>query len=495
MSDVSTYIEALDMNIEDLYEMTEQERENYYEELIANMSDEEIEELQSELKSAFDALEYHLIGQQADLEYIIDSDDSTAGEIAQAEYYVDMVDGMLEICDDFSSEFADAQDSLTAHNVELTSGTYTFDAGSDVQDGEEFVIDASGTGEKPETAGTDEYADDDSWVDTDGDGYKDTQADTDGDGRADVDTNGDGKITEADMLNAWETQSSATVVITLDENDTMTLSSYDSETGETKWAVTKEDGTTYYVTIKGTPDIRLSGGFGGLSPDAVADTWSPELLHRFYENTTTSKSFGDLAGVEKPESSGDYYTVYDMSDYDNEDSDNPANELNLTPSDEDFENGREYTITCQEDYADYINLNFDDDVELNFSEGSDGEIVITATNSNGETVTIKIYDWQSPGDLGFTSTDDASGFDIINIEGGNITQSDANAAYAISATTEDAAEDFYGIYTAAAIIYHNGEDESLYEKYKSSRGPNWDHDFKFAPSDFDIGLSLERSGS
>lgn len=491
-TNLDTYIDCLGIDLEDLYEMSEADREAFYKEALADLSTTEATDLAADFEEALDDLRKETLDEyQEDLEDIIDDGDSTTEEIARAERALEEVEALIEFANGEETNFGAAQTELSEENVDATDGEpYTFSA-TDPENGQEYVIDATSSEEEGEDEGSwldsyDQHAGDESYVDSDGNGSLDTQADTDGDGRADVDTTGDGAIDELDMLD-YDERNSTNQTITLTVDGTVELASYDAETGTTRWAVTteNEDGETitYYITVKGFPDIKFTGDYtmGGTDIDT---SWAPELLNRCYDSSSIDESFGDIMGVADPNApTTDYYTKIDMADYYDETTGEYV--YPLEPSATDFEEGREYVITCGEGYEqnDTINLNFDDDVELDFSQDENGNIVITATNADDESMTIVLENF---GDIyGSGSRDNV--LDLLNITGGIINEddyADLNAmyfpVYEYDGTTEEWVVTYYQGFAYAELfgaISHNGtllfDNEDCYNWYAENAGSDY----------------------
>ena len=421
-TNLDTYIDCLGIDLEDLYEMSEEEREDFYKEALAELSATEATDLAADFEEALDDLRKETLDEyQDDLEDIIDDGDSTTEEIARAERALEDVEALIEFANGEETNFGAAQTELAQENVDVTDGSdYPFEA-TDPENGQEYVIDATSSEEDGEDEDSwldayDQHAGDESYVDSDGNGSLDMQADTDGDGRADVDTNGDTVIDELDMLDADE-QNPINQTITITVDGTVELASYDAETGTTRWSVTteNEDGETitYYITVKGFPDIEFTGSYTMAGTD-IDTSWAPELLNRCYSSAATSETLGDVMGVADPNApTEEYYTKVDMADYYDETT--LAYSYELTPTDADYEDGRVYEITASDSGEDYLDLTFSEDTDLEFSyettEDGTKVLVIEATNSEGDSVIIKCYDFDP-----YT--------DIIHISGGNITAED-----------------------------------------------------------------------
>jgi hypothetical protein len=418
-TEINGYIDELGMDMEEFYRLSEDERVATYENAISDMTDEELTEFEAALKETMDYLYEEYAVQVAELEQIIDSGSSSTEEVTRAEIYLEEIEAMEDVAHAYSSEFGEAQSELADHNVE-TSTDYTVDAGSDVQSGEEFVIDCTGAVETETTA---DWAEDDhpDWLDTDDDGIGDTDPDANDDGYADEDFNGDGIYSEADFEREDATETVQTITITVAATDTVTVSSYDSETGTVRFAITKEDGTVYYVTVKSVsgalPNIKFTNG-SSLHSEDFTDL-DVALVDRIYTEVSSEYSLAHYLDMDTGEDDGDVdpYTIVDLSDQED-------NSYSLTISDEDIEDGREVEFYCEDGTADSIDLDFPDDAELSFAEGSDGELIITAEDASGNTMTVTIYGWQSEIEWS-DSVGTETIADSINITGGVIDQSDA----------------------------------------------------------------------
>jgi hypothetical protein len=382
-TEINSYIDELGMDMEEFYRLSEDERVATYENAINDMTDEELTEFEAALKETMDYLYEEYAVQVAELEQIIDSGSSSTEEIARAEIYLEEIEAMEDTAHEFSSEFGKAQSNLADHNVE-TSTDYTVDAGSDVQSGEEFVIDCTGATETETTA---DWAEDDhpDWLDTNDDGIGDLDPDADDDGYADEDFNDDGIITESDMERDSTTDTPQTITITVEATDTVTVSSYDSETGTVRFAITKEDGTVYYVTVKSVagalPNIKFTNGSSLHSDDF--ETLDSELVNRIYTDISSEYSLAHYLGMEENEESNKY-TFIDLADFENE--------YEETISTTDISGEREYYFDIPTSSSEAVNLtlNVPDDVTIDFEAGENGYLDIILTDSSGNTVTIHV---------------------------------------------------------------------------------------------------------
>lgn len=444
MSSVDTKLDCFDtyfdedIYLDDLVNMSEEEREAYFKQLIdaSDMTPEE----QAEFQAAFDLELSDLYAicyeQTQQLDAIIANDLSTAADIIAAEAALAEIDLFMPyLTGDLSSDWGDAMDLDAEENVEITSGedyTHSIDA---PESGATYTITVT------DDTSDSSFEDDESLSDDDGDGYNDDDRDVDNDGVADYDVDGDNVITEADMTyDAYNDPT--TVTIDLDEGDSIEMSSYDAETDTVTFKITKADGTEYYLTIVGEADIYCS-----VLPTNL-DSMPEDVTARMYEFSDSEHSYYYYVEGHDPEEYDSYYSVYQTSDSSN-------NTLEIDePSTEDWENERSYTITMQDSVADTLTLNFGDDVTLEFAEGPNGELIIYA--SNGEnTITITIENWS-------TETDDEGDMDAININGGIIDESDYSDLAAIANGT-DTGSATYLSNIVANLIHHNGDDDSIYE--------------------------------
>ena len=243
---VDSFIDSLGLSLEDYSRMSSLERERLYENLLKGKPAEDVSSLKENIETEIDALYEEIYVQQKELQHIIDSDKSTEIEINKAEFYLDEVDKMLTSLDSFSSEWGDAKASNARHNVDATDGqSFTFEPKNQVSNGEEFIIRAQ------------IYA-----------------GSTDGVFEDDPEQNSD----RQDIL------------LAIGPDDALEIAHYNPDTQEVRFAVTTPDHVVYYVTVRGTPNIRLSGSNGQLTP-AKLSGWPTDLLRRMYDSPATDESF------------------------------------------------------------------------------------------------------------------------------------------------------------------------------------------------------------
>lgn len=432
-----TYFDE-DIYLDDLINMTEEEREAYFKQLIdANdLTEEEQAEFQAALDTELSDLYTIVYEQSQQLEAIIESDLSTASDVAAAEASLTECDAIMPyLTGDISSDWGDAEEIWADQNIEVSSGEDHTHSVDDPENGATYTVTVV------DDTSDSSFEDDETLGDLDGDGYNDDVM-VDENGVALDDWDGDGVITEADATYDPYGDTSA-VTIDLDEGDSIEMSSYDAETETVTFKITKADGTEYYLTIVGEADIYCS-----VLPTNL-ESMPEDVTARMYEYADSEHSnYYYLEGHEQEEYDS-YYSIYQTSDSTN-------NTLEIDePSAEDWTNERSYTITMQDNVADTLTLNFGDDVTLEFGEGPNGELIIYATNAEGQTITITIENWS-------TETDDEGDMDAININGGIIDESDYSdlAAIANGMSTGSAT---YLSSIVANLIHHNGDDDSIYE--------------------------------
>lgn len=448
---IDTYIEPLSMDMEEFYLLSEGEREQVYESAIEDMSDEEIEALRSELQEKMDYLVEEFAVQAAELEDIIDSDDSTVEERTRASVDVEDIEEMKTVAEQFSTEFGDAQSDLAAHSVSTTSA-YTVDAGSDVQSGEEFVVDCT---ESATVSATPDWAEDEhsDWLDMNDDGLGDTDPDADGDGIADEDFNDDGVISEADAMRDATAETTQVITITVEATDTVRVASYDASTGTVRFSITKEDGTVYYVTVQSgadaMPDIKFTSAVA-LHTEDFSDQDS-DLLNRIFSDVSTAFSFGHYLGVDDSASNDqDYYTIIDLDDI--VDTTTGASTIDVSATD--VQENRSYDITCRDGKSDTLKFDFPEGSKIDFELTEETTLVITVTDAEGNTATITIHDFDWDAETSTLS-------DAIYITGGEVDQDDVKSLGYYRGSDWS-----YGSLYLTDFIYH--DDESMADLSETS---------------------------
>ncbi len=427
------YLDA-EVNLADLIEMTSDQLAAYFEKLYneSEISDDDIEAFEIALQAELDEFYAGAEERKNLLTAMYESGNLSPGEMTNIADLITQQDTYLSYCDEIIMDALDEGIAeSTEKHIEIEDGeTYTFDAESP-QNGDVYYVDMtsdSGT-EDGSTSGNNTEANAD-WLDQDGDGYKETDPDANNDGIADDDFDGDLDIDEDD-LTAGATESVTTFELNGDSSDPKIeetyFADYNEDTHELTLKVTYEDGTINYIKI--TLPADLDGVKLAISPipenyESIPDDISAIL----YEKTNSEFSNYYFVHGSEPNASGNYYSIYDMTDYPS------PNLLSIAPETTDFSETRTYTVNCSA-AADTINLDFDDSTTVTMEATYDYtnheyDIVITATDANGKTVTIIL--------------NDVSMYDTINITGGTVdTTSEVFDKKYWEAT---AGEDTYGVY-------------------------------------------------
>jgi hypothetical protein len=465
---IDTYLDSLEdyfgveMTLEDFLDIDD--LDSFFAQLILDAAaagkEVDFDAFESDFEDEVKDTHAYLYEQASELQAIIDSEGSTVSQVAQAELLHEEIMELDALADDDGENYLlDAWDDGQTLSAELsqtiTEGESTTISPDDPQNGQNYSVtiesaddSSSGSSMNDETNAND--------ADLDGDGYKETHWDTDGDGvlsteeadaEAASDFDGDGnietvgeemsglkdggEITAADFTHTGDTDT--TITIDLEEGDTLELSSWDDSTLTAMYKVTKEDGTVYYITLENvTEDTKI-----------VCDTIPTNL-----------DSMPDYISSKSWEFSDSQYSYYYFQDghtgeYDAGTATNTSqayiyledtgNTTTIEPSSEDFAAGKDYTVYCDANNADTLNLKFDDTTELAFvwtqntnSDGSTdyatGTLVIKATDAHGNTITITLHD--------FNVADNN-----INITGGNISD-DADVDYHMSQDLDSGTGDY-----------------------------------------------------
>lgn len=236
------------MSLDDYYKLNGNERERLYENLFKDKSDDEINVLRNQIEDEIDAIYEEVYVQQRELENIIDSKNTSVQDAQKAAFYLTEVEKMISTLESFSSDWGNAKASKAKHSVDATDGvSYSFRAGAFVTDGEEFVIRSAGG-----SSGTPGIF---------------------------------GEIEEDET-----DPTPQDIFLELNPTDALEIAHYNPDTGDVRFAVTTGPNTTYYVTIRGGANIRLSGSTAGLTPATLA-SWPTALLGRMYETAASDTSF------------------------------------------------------------------------------------------------------------------------------------------------------------------------------------------------------------
>lgn len=291
-TNIDTYIPSLDIYLDDYSDMTEKEFDLFIYQTYQNLVDqgyteEKIDEFKDRVRGELNVLHDELFVLQRQLEDIIESNDSTVEEKSKAELYLDEILQMLETTEwkNFNSEFGNAVVDYQAHNVRTEGQYHRFEAASDTENGEEFLIDT--TGMSASTQSPQGIDGEDSLFAPPPENTANTNTTTDAETEIE-ETNPAQEIIRA-QEQALHNHNVPEVEIVLDATDIgFEIASYNPDTGAIRLAITKANGNTYYVTITGEPppNIRISGGTAGLTPEYIADVWHPDLQQRFYQNNS-----------------------------------------------------------------------------------------------------------------------------------------------------------------------------------------------------------------
>lgn len=429
MSSVSSassyYIESLDMTLEELSEI--EDLEGFYQSLIEGMTEEEISELESTIKSAFEEADANIYVIENQLNDIINASGSDSEEGLLAEFYLDKLSSLSTVIDEFSNSWGNAAEDVLALTIDATNGVdYTFESPENPEAGAEYVISTPETSEEDDSSSS-------LWSDSSDASISDN--------------NYDGSIDAQD-----EVYDNQTITIELEEGDTIEWRSTDPETGDTRFYVQKADGTEYYITIENLTsnpdlDVVLAGSSGGLTSEIIAG-WPEELQKCFYDSSShhsegiSTYDFIHDNGGNGISANGVDAVTYNLDEL-------SVDEITLEPSEADFEAGSEITIEMDEENAETINFVFPEDADVDFSyESSSKTLTITVTDSEGNKVTYKLEN------IDYGTSEET--MDRINISGGVISTDDITDALAY--TTDN---DYNRI--LSKIIYHNGSSSSIYD--------------------------------
>ena len=481
-----------EVKFEDLVDMTDEELATYLETLYTEalesgiLDEAALADFDDAFKTELDDIYYTCATAYKDLDKLYDSGELSSSDMTKIEMLMDDLQEWIDRADtdeDISvyEIWEEAIGEYESKHIDGTDGSdQTFTDSSTYEEGDNIIYDLTASEETETlddgTLGSDE--EDDMWDDDD-DGYGDFVVERDENGRVTQDNNGDGVVNELDDPNYVPPEDPQTISIDLDEGSTLEFDSYDEETGVLEYIVTREDGTTYTLTFIGVYEdsninFVLTGSTGGIDASEISK-WPVFLQKMWFESTATQESgnsfYVAVMGGEREDDGVENYTQYYMEDHEVEDGD--GTEVEIKPDSDDFDEERTYYVYCDEDSttADTINLEFPDDAEVEFTEGEDGQLIITVTNAEGQTITIEIFNFGLYQEIDYDTGDiieDRS--DLINIEGGVIDEDDwaaleeihHNSVYVI------AGEEYWNSYYTdeyTRYIYHDGD--SIEEQYGS----------------------------
>ena len=394
--------------------MTSTERQTYlaakFEEF--NCSVDTIELIHDAIEVELDDWALYLWQEWSQLEAILNSGETldTADATAISNLITEL-QSIQDMCDgEFMDDFDAAEDLFNDHNVVTEDDDHIAPDPDNPQDGDVYNIDATAD-EGDSTNFPDNplnYVDPDNplhYQDLNHDGIiensdEDYIYDEDGNLK---DVNGDGVVSELDSPE-YSNGTNGTVVdlSSIPENAIVNFMDYDgtADPPSLRIKVTLADGTFYYYNILGNPKIILP-----VLPVNI-DSIPEDLAMTIYSTATTEHSYGySLYGHDYNSDVG-YFTRVEMSDRDNE--------YEIDPSDEDFVNGREYTVTFDSETLDTLTIDAED-CTITF-EYENGNVVIVLTNEDGDQVRIICEGLE-------LDTSEVNIGDVINFEGGIIDES------------------------------------------------------------------------
>ena len=409
------------IDAQDLANMSAAEQKIFFENLIDQnqLSDTQIVDFETALKAEIKELDRSLRTYSKDLNKLLKSNELSSAEASNIEILLEEITAWTKIFNNSSGQvikaWGDSLDDFDAKHLEMNSGdSYTFNP-TDPQNGAVYNINVNADG--VDTSGsafnTAENAD---WLDLNHDGYRETNPDINGDGIADDDFNKNGAIDEGDLTFGNDFNTNTSVTLKLEDGDQLSLASYDAAADTAMFKITQEDGTIYYININ---NVLASGLniFSATIPTNL-NSMPDDLLAIMKEKSNSENTFyGHVHGSEPDAVDGEYYSIYDTSDFEN-------NTLLIEPTEDDFKNGRDYTINCESNSPDEIDIDLSkygfDDADITFNSDADGNLVLTATTDSGSiTFTFK--------GLEFSLTNQTNA-DLISVTGGQIDINAANAS-------------------------------------------------------------------
>lgn len=304
MASIDSYLTSLGLDLEDLLVQYDQNGDGqidaeFTDEIYNLILDKYAEQTTDEAKSEFATqLQAELQELEAYLSGLIRQTENTkeayegqnnATKVAEAERYIQDLNEMLDMITAMDSSLNNAikYDALIYDEAD---GDYSFSYDTnewdEFRDGEVITIVATGDSGKGIFDNYDDGVSTDHLADTDGDGIGDTVIDANKDGVADFDVDGDGDI-DYDDLNVntanRDPSSGQSFYFNLNSGDTVSLASYDSESQTATFKVTREDGTSFFVTIQGDFNIKFYGDGNYISPEQILETFPEELAMRCFD--------------------------------------------------------------------------------------------------------------------------------------------------------------------------------------------------------------------
>lgn len=393
------------INVDDFVGMDD--REAFLTQLIQDnsLSDDEVAKFEEDFEAEVKALYEEAFVARAELGAMLKSGNLTVAEAASVELAMADLDVLIDTLgddDELLDEWGDALESYADQNVELKNGeSHTIDL-SDAKAGQTYAVAVVESEEK--LGAFDEGASSKGWWDTDSDGYTDTFWDRNRDGVADQDFNKDGVIDEFDNAAYVSPEAQPSVVIALQEGDTLDFSSFEKgPPSVSTFKVTKENGDEVFIQVTGEAKI-----ISETVPNNL-DSMPSDVTSRMYEGADKKFPCSYYIDGTLPRHMQDveYKTILNMADQDYE--------YDINPSSLDYTMGREYTVNFTDGESDSLSLNLSDDAVVSFSQDDPESLLITMTITTDEgEVTIHLVGFQA----------DTSGenlvTDSIDISGGSI---------------------------------------------------------------------------
>jgi hypothetical protein len=423
------------------------------------LSEEDLAQLKIDFETEIAGFEELIRAQQNDLETIINSDNADAQLAALAAITYEDLDELDDAIADAYPALEEASEEYLLENITLIEGESATLNSDDYNDGDTITIDSS------EAAATGSEFNED-WMYDDArygegsvvDGVLEI-VDADLDGVADWDVNGDDVI-DGDDLVGIEVDLPTVILELEDDIESWSLTTFDDSADPILHTYTfyREDGTSYQMTFIGECEIVCSK-----HPENL-DTMPTDLTKNMRETAESEHSYAYYLEGEEPDAVAPI-SMYETVDY-------PDYELALDLTEQQlYDDGATIIIECSEGIEDLVDLTFPNDGELDFSTGDDGQLIITCTNEQGQSITCEVYGIENNS----VCTTDADGntntsyygiSDKLNINGGIIDDNDLLSLAEMTSElgVTDPASALYGISVSLlTILFHN--DEDLFRRY------------------------------
>jgi hypothetical protein len=396
-----------DISLEYLIDLSESEREAFFETLYAanELNPTDLAAFEEAFEDELVSLHDELYVTKRELDAMIDSDNLTAAEEANCELMIEDLEEWMDMCDkngQIHSDWGDAITTYTEKNITVDAGGSTTVNPSDPQDGDIYQVTVDGGSASDGSIFNSE--ENIGWIDTTDDGYRDTNPDIDGDGIADEDFNHDEMISPSDLTFGQNT-ATAEITISLEDGDTYSIIP-GASAEHAMLKITKEDGTFYYIELTMNSSTKI---IIAQLPTNDMDTIPADLLAMMYEKTNSVSSFYEIHTGIDLESEDDTWAIVNMDDKVDD-----AFTLNA-PTPEQFDVGYEYTINFESGDADALTIDAGGN-DVSFETDAAGNLVIVLTNTENEEIRITCN--------GLEYSYDANICDTINITNGDISIDD-----------------------------------------------------------------------